>query len=104
MSAALYEPVVQRFLDGLGGRLDRLAEGLSTLGGEGRETLRAEAHRIAGTAGSMGFPALGTAALSLEVAVAEAAPDADLRALTEALMAAATGLSLRDSELLSDRP
>lgn len=101
LSQSRYAPLVRRFLDGLRERRAQMAAGLEDLEGEGFETLRAEVHRIAGTAGSMGFLALGEAAVALETAMVEGAPEAEVRDLHAILDALADGLRMQDSRLIA---
>jgi HPt (histidine-containing phosphotransfer) domain-containing protein len=100
-----YAPVVRRFLDGLPERCRRMAEAVSALSAEDeaepRAALRLEAHRIAGTAGSMGYPALGEAAMAVEAVLDGGAPCEDVLAAHKALAMAAEGLRLEDSRLLA---
>ena len=69
-------------------------EALMKEGGDGREPLRAAAHKIAGTAGAFGFPELGESAREVERAVLADAPwrpdlAGKIGALREALAKAA---------------
>lgn len=99
-----YRPVVERFLAELPGRLERLAAAAGGLGEPwdlvSRQRLREEVHRLAGTAGSVGFEALGEAARAVEAAVLAEAPALALRGLADGLLAAGQGLAPEDSSLL----
>ncbi len=99
-----YRRIVDRFLGDLPGRLERLnaaAVGLGEPWDEvARQRLRDEVHRLAGTAGSVGFDALGEQARLVEEDVlARAAPDV-LRAGVDRLAEMARDLTVDDSSLL----
>lgn len=100
-----YAAVVARFVHGLPERRRSMAAAVGELDGarpdQAAETLRQEAHRIAGTAGSLGFSTLGALALELERAVEAGVPVTDLRRCHQQVETAAMGLRVADSTLLA---
>lgn len=110
--------LLTRYCDSLSARRDSLTEALQALATSSAVDVRTEeafaafrrdAHQLAGSGGSMGFPALGRVALLLDVALvalaeAEAAPGpadlAQLRLLTAGVLRQMADLTPEDSSLL----
>lgn len=80
-----------RFVAGLPGQIDRIAQLVGDAGPGAHRELRLLVHRIAGFAGTVGFPSVSARAAELEAFVEDQGFDVDLaRTMTGALREAFT--------------